>query len=93
MTHVLGARAQRLHDISFHKPVGAVIVRRDGNRLCIAPGATTLAIARWDTKWVALPEDIGIWGLEGRIKPAACFWITVESFDPYHLVCDRPEPR
>ncbi len=93
MTHIVGVKERVLHDVRFNKPVGAMRVKRSGNTLLLDHDRPGLVIAKWDVIWVPLPESVKI-VCEGRFVQAFNrFWITVESFDPYHLVCDRTEPR
>jgi hypothetical protein len=93
VTHIVASKIRALHDVRFNRQVGAMLVKRVGNTLVLDHKDPGLVIARWDVVWVPLPPEIKI-VCEGRyIQPFTRFWITVESFDPYHLVCDRPEPQ
>jgi hypothetical protein len=74
--------------VRLNKPLLCVTVERKGKTLAIDGG---VELARADTVWAALPEDMKILSESGEeIKPSGRFLVTVESIDPYHLVTDQP---
>lgn len=53
-----------------------------------------IGILRRDAKVVKLPERMTVVGSDGKkIKPSRgrVFYVTTESFDPYHAVTEIPE--
>jgi hypothetical protein len=74
--------------VRLNKSVVCVPVDREGKKLVVSGG---IDLARPDTVWAALPEDMKILSESGEeIKPSGRFLVTVESIDPYHLVTDQP---
>lgn len=58
-------------------------------RLVIVEGS--LGIAKHDTLFVPVPESIPVLDPDGKpIKPSkgSKFWISVETFDPYHILLE-----
>ena len=71
------------------KPYAAVMVsRKKGKDLVIVPGQ--IHLLKDDTQVVELPEDYTILNPEDGtpIEPSFSFWITTETFDPFHAVID-----
>ena len=76
------------------RPYAAVVVRyekigRTGRRLIIEE----IQICKADTEFQPLPLDVEVVSEEGeRVLPSRSkhFWVSTESFDPYHLVTDAP---
>lgn len=57
-------------------------------------GKSPLGVLRPDVRIAALPADVKILDPETRkpIKRSKQFWVTAETFDPYHMVIDTDNP-
>lgn len=85
--HFLGKNALRYRELG--KPWASVTVRVAKEVLTIQPGG--IGILRSDVQIARLPERFKVIGEDGiEVKPSKgkAFWITVESMDPYHAVCE-----
>lgn len=51
-----------------------------------------VVICQMDVMFVPLPERVKVIGPDGKAIKPRCkhFWVSVETFDPYHLVTDAP---
>ncbi len=53
-----------------------------------------ISVGKADSQWVKLPERVKVVGPDGKqVKPSKgkCFWVTVETFDPFHMVTEGDE--
>lgn len=80
-------------DCELGKPWAAVRVRVNGTQLVMTTDESghAIVICKQDTLFVPLPERIQVVGPDGKVvKPSkgSRFWVTVESFDPFHLVTE-----
>lgn len=77
--------------IRTSKPWAAVQVRieRGSPRtLTIQPGVSVLKV---DVMLIPLPENVRVVDGDGNAVVASHrFWVTTESFDPFHLLLDAP---
>lgn len=65
--------------VEFHQ------VGRKGRRLVVDP---PLRFAR-DAEFARLPPDVEVVDSEGNpLEPTWGFWVSTETFNPYHLVTD-----
>jgi hypothetical protein len=90
MTHPLQKhiKSGRLRARRLGRPYAAIMVERKGNTLRIIPDQ--LHILKHDIYVVELPEDITVLPPLGNepVQSSSRFWITTETFDPYHAVLD-----
>jgi len=91
--HILGARARELYERAVGKRHAAVYVRvvaRDTLQLdCPENQKFPIVVLKADALIVPLPEKIRVLDPDGKIlKPSRRFYITTESFDPWHLLTD-----
>lgn len=86
-THLLG-------DLTGGKPRACVTVRREGNNLVVYP-VQGIGALKADTEVMPLVDGVRVVDPErGRpIAPSkgSAFYITVATFDPFHLVCELPK--
>lgn len=69
----------------------AVKVERDGERLTVA--SDSIQVLKGDTRLVPLPDRFRVVDSKGRsVKPSVAFYITTETFDPFHLLTDGLPP-
>lgn len=60
-------------------------------QLVIQPG---ISVAKLGVQWVTLPERVKVLSTEGEeVRPSKDrrFYVTVETFDPFHLVTEAGE--
>jgi hypothetical protein len=90
--HFLGARRGHLEDGVLYKPWAAVkvkVVDRKTVRVFTADGELPFMVLKMGTPLLRLPDDVRVLGQDDRIiKPSRGFYITLETFDPYHAVVD-----
>ncbi len=61
-------------------------VRRRSLTVCTDRG---VSVFRADALVVPLPESVGVVLEDGDVlRPSRTFWVTTETFDPYHLLTD-----
>lgn len=94
MSHVL--RKDELHserELGTRRVgVHAMVERRV--RLRTAGHGSGLSVLHADTRIAPLPDRLKVVGEDGEeIKPTrgSRFWITTETIDPMHVVCELPE--
>lgn len=80
-------------DCELGKNWAAVRVRVAGTRLVMTPGddGHAIVVCKRDTLFVPLPDRIQVVGPDSKVvKPSkgSRFWVTVETFDPFHLVTE-----
>ena len=69
------------------KPWACVTVRAEGKRLVVVPGS--IGVLKSDALVMPLPLEIEVCEEGGwRIRPERKFYITTETFDPYHALTD-----
>jgi hypothetical protein len=88
--HFLEAAVRRgeLRHLLLNQRHAAVLVhvRAKEKVLVLDPG---LHIAKGDVQWLVLPEEWRIVSPDGDvIRPSGTFLVTVETFDPCHMVAD-----
>ena len=80
-------------EIVFGRPWAMVAVQLvDKEVLQIQEGG--IGVARGDTKWAQLPARMKVVDLDGKaIKPSKgrFFWVTTETFNPFHGLCEAGE--
>jgi hypothetical protein len=89
VTHPLQQKIKDGHPTRrLGRPFAAVMVERDGQTLRIIP--EQFKILKPDTQIAELPDDIAVMAPVGKqaVPPERRFWITVQTFDPYHAVLD-----
>jgi len=68
------------------RPHVAVAVQRQGRKLVVQAG---VHILRADTKITLVPKGFQLVAEDGEEIPMdGTFWMTVETFDPFHAVMD-----
>lgn len=91
MTHPLrSSEAHRARAIG--RPFACVTVKVVGLDV-LEVVAGSIAVFKSDALIVELPERFRVLDEEGREIPAGkhrCFWISTESFNPYHLLACAP---
>jgi hypothetical protein len=61
--------------------------RGEPRRLIVEPDI--LILKARDVALVPLPEDVIVVSEDGEVlKPSWGFWVSVETFDPYHVLTD-----
>lgn len=86
-------------EVKWERPTrknwAAVKVKVDGRgedcRLTIEPG---ISVLRLGVQLVKLPERCTVISSEGEVikpTPGAQFFVTIETFDPFHLITEIPE--
>jgi|WetSurMetagenome_2_1015567.scaffolds.fasta_scaffold11132_2 hypothetical protein len=61
--------------------------RREPRKLVVESGVFVLKAN--DVALVPLPEDVVVMSKGGEVlKPTWGFWVSVETFDPYHVLTD-----
>ncbi|MFB5269350.1 hypothetical protein ACE41H_21560 [Paenibacillus enshidis] len=75
------------HSRELGRPYAAVQVEHINKVLVVIPGS--VSILKEETKITKLPSAYPVVDSEGYlIKPSGQFYITTETFDPYHMVID-----
>lgn len=76
------------HTICLRKPHACVTVQVAGKKTLKAI-AGSINILRDDAQLVALPSDVSVVDEQGNaIKPSRGFYVTTETFDPFHVLVD-----
>lgn len=90
MAHFATAHVKKSRVVVLTRPHAIVMVevvkQRPTPVLVLAGG---VEIAQWDTQWVEVPPGTVIQTPDGdTIEPSGTFYVSVETFDPYHAVMD-----
>ena len=93
MSHPLDLYSKQIsHGRRLEKPLLTVKVERFGYTkasLTLATTAEPPSLARGDAVFVPLPKEIKVISQDGEpITPTWKFWISTETFDPFHLLID-----
>lgn len=89
MSHPLHKAEAALRPEHLTRPWAAAQVERRGDELVLVPGG--VFIAKADTLWLDLPERLNVVGPDGapvHPSPGRKFFITAETFDPFHAVTE-----
>lgn len=89
MSHIL--RPSEIYGGQVGLQRAVVKVKRDGDNLVVEGFA---GVSLRDTNFVRVPERITVRG-EGwkiiRPSKGSRFWISTNTFDPYHILCELPD--
>jgi hypothetical protein len=88
--HFLKKAASKSHTIG--RPRAAVKVMFDAKKkaLVLVEGEGIMVL-KWDALIAEIPSDVPILDAKGKRIPASgAFFVTTETFDPYHAVVDLP---
>ena len=92
MTHPLASmifgNMASLYPIQIGKPYACVTVEAKGKDFFIIP--SNISIAKLETLFVPLPNKFRVLSPDGSgvVRPTHRFWITTETFNPFHLIID-----
>ena len=90
--HVIGKAA---HDAgrAIGRHFACVTVKVIGKKI-VQVEPSSIGILKYDTLVTPLPADVRVVGPDGKeIKAAHRFYITTETFDPFHALTDLPTER
>ena len=82
---------KRWREQAIGKPRAAVVVEVEKQRspCTLRVQENSLCILKSDTLMATLPEGVVVLSSDGKpVKPTGRFYVSTESFDPYHLVTD-----
>jgi hypothetical protein len=85
MSHTLKKYAGH-HIMRLEKPYAAVKVERKGKRLVVIPGS--ICLVKPGTEFAVLYDHKVVSEDGETLQPSGVFYISTETFDPYHLVID-----
>lgn len=67
--------------------------KRDGEDVLVITSEDPIRIVKMGTSITALPGRVKIISQEGEaVRASHKFWVTLETFNPYHLVFDHLDP-
>ncbi len=82
-------KSDRTHGDRLDRRYAGMQVRFEENKLWIQEGG--ICILKPDALFVPLPDRIKVVDLDGKaIKASWKFFVTVETFNPHHVVIDAP---
>ena len=87
-------RKSEVYGRTLGKPRACVTVKVEKDRLVLVEpedDKPNIGIAKMDTQWSEVPERIKVVGPDGKvIKPSKGkkFYVSIETFDPFHLVME-----
>lgn len=91
-------RKTEVYARTLTRPRAAVKVRVEKDTLVICEPEDdehpNIIVAKLDTQWSELPERVKVCGPDGKvIKPSKGkkFYVTVETFDPFHAVMEADD--
>jgi len=82
-----------LRSFFLDRPIAAVTVEVVQRRhVRIVP--ESIAIAKHDVEWTMMPKDSKVLSCDGdaEVQPSSgrAFLVSVETIDPFHMVCEAP---
>ena len=79
-----------LHPSRVYAAVKVEVTKKAKPRtLAVLPGG--IVFTKTDTKFVPLPDDVIVVNDEGEeITASFKFYVSLETFDPFHIVVDAP---
>lgn len=87
-------RKNEVYSRTLGKPRACVKVRVEKDTLVVCEpedDKPNISVAKTDTQWSEVPDRVTVVGADGKvIKPSKGkkFYVTVETFDPFHLVME-----
>ena len=88
--HVLG---RHVTSIAIGRQRAAVMVRVRSRRELVVQ-AESIVVLKRDALISRVPSTMTVVAEDDQpiaASPGSAFWITTETFDPYHVVCELPE--
>ena len=91
-------RKAEVYARTLTRPRAAVKVKLEKDKLVVSgpddEGNPNIFVAKLDTQWAPVPDRIKVVGPDGKvIKPSKgkSFYVTVETFDPFHAVMEASD--
>lgn len=91
-------RKSEVYARTLTRPRAAVKVKLEKDKLVVSgpddEGKPNIFVAKMDTQWAKVPDRIKVVGPDGKvIKPSkgTSFYVSTETFDPYHMVLEASE--
>ena len=88
-------RKSEVYARTLTRPRAGVTVKVEKDKLVVLEpddeGKPNIHIAKMGTEWSLVPDRVKVVGPDGKvIKPSKgkAFYVTVETFDPFHMVME-----
>jgi len=85
MSHIL---PREFHEVCTTRPYAAVRVEVVSLRPCVLRVTEDILVLKRGVRLAKLPTDVQVLGDDTRVRASGEFYISTETFDPYHALTD-----